>query len=103
MRKVVRLNEDQLRNLVMESVRKVLCEEYKEIGSVEFELENGVKVKSVMSLRNEGGKQTYHIVEDDGCYVPYSQSLKTGKSKPTYYLFPELFNSMKRLPDLPLR
>ena len=98
----VRMNESEFNEMICSITKQIINEEYEEIGSVEFELENGVKVKSVMSLRNRGGKQTYHIVKDDGCYVPYSQSLKTGKSKPTYYLFPELFNAMTKLPKLPL-
>ena len=99
---VARFTESDLRGMVMEAVSNLLNEEYEEIGSVDFETEDGNEIKSVMSLRNKGGKQTYHIAKDDGCYVPYAQSLKTGKSKPTYYIFPEMFAALRNLPILPL-
>ena len=99
--KRIRLNEKDLRGMVGYVVRRILNEEYEEVGSVEFELGNGVKSKSVVSLRNKGGKQMYHIAEDDGCYVPYAQSLKDGKCEPTCYIFPEMFAAMKKLPNLP--
>lgn len=99
----VRLNESQLCNMLGYIVKHIILnEEYKEIGSVEFELENGIKEKSIVSLKNKDGKQMYHIAKDDGCYVPYAQSLKEGKSRPTSYIFPEMFAAMKKLPKLPL-
>lgn len=100
--RLLRLKENQLREMVGYVVRQIINEEYEEVGSVDFELENGEKCKSVVSLRNKGGKQMFHIAKDDGCYVPYSQSLKDGKCKPTYYIFPEMFAAMKKLPKLPL-
>jgi hypothetical protein len=113
MKRTIILNESELKGLIrdclietieeqLDIAKRIINEEYEEIGSVEFELENGVKTKSEVSLRNKGGKQTYHIGKDDGCYVPYSEDLKTGKCKPTYYIFPEMFAAMKKLPKLPL-
>lgn len=100
-RPIVRLTESELHKMVATITEQIINEEYKEIGSQKYTLNNGIESKSIVSLQNKGGKQKFHIGEDDGCYVLYGEDLKTGKSEPTSYIFPELFDALKKLPKLP--
>ena len=61
---------------------------------------NGAECDSICTLTDEAGGKFY-IGTDDGCMVLYC-ALDDGTAEPTTYIFPEAFNTMKRLPDLPL-
>ena len=62
---------------------------------------NGTECDSIYTLTNEAG-QKYYIGTDDGCMVLYGE-LDDGTAEPTEYIFPEAFNTMKKLPDLPIK
>lgn len=102
--KQIKLNEDQLRDMLGYVVRCVLNEEYKVVDSPDYFFgDTGMRINNpVLSLEDEYGGKT-HVVEDDGCYVAYNNVGDTDKFVSITHLYPELFNAMKKLPNLPLR
>lgn len=102
-RPVVRLTESELHKIVATISREILNEEYKVTSTDEdFKFENGVDAHSVLTLKDEAGGLT-RVIEDDGCYVPYQRCVD-GHYEEISYLYPELFNAMKKhLPNLPQR
>ena len=107
-RMVVRLTESKIREIVEESVRGILKEveeghEWKPVAhNREVILNNGVKVKSLVTLSDSAG--IYEIWEDDGCYVCCDMNYyRNNEDYHPMYIFPELLSALKDLPDLPLR
>lgn len=100
--KQIRLNEGQLRDMLNYVVHCVLNEEYKVVDSPDhFFGDTGIRINNpVLSLENEYGGKT-HVVEDDGCYVAYNNIGDTDRFVSITHLYPELFNAMKKLPNLP--
>ena len=103
-KKVVWLTESELKEIIAECVRTVLNEhEYKPISrNKEITLNNGVKVKSLVTLSDGAG--VYEIWEDDGCYVCCDMNYyRNNEDYQPMYIFPELLKALKDLPNLPLR
>lgn len=103
-RNTVRLTESELKEIIAECVRTVLNEhEYKPVShNKEITLNNGVKVKSLITLSDGAG--IYEIWEDDGCYVCCDMNYyRNNEDYQPMYIFPELLSALKDLPDLPLR
>lgn len=104
---VVRLNESQIRQIVRESMRKVLNEKhnshtYQPIGSHKFWTDNGsVEWTSIVTLQCPSSGQCCHIAEDDGCYVLFNgHGLKDKNCEHLKYIFREAFETLKSLPTL---
>lgn len=104
-RNTIRLTESKIRKIVEESVRNILNEyhEYKPVSrNKEITLNNGVKVKSLVTLSDGAG--VYEIWEDDGCYVCCDMNYyRNNDDYQPMYIFPELLKALKDLPSLPLR
>ena len=97
----IRLNEFEFYDMVCSITRRVINEEYRITSTDEdFVFDNGKIGHSIMTLRDDAGGIT-RVIEDDGCYVPY-QVTTDGKHVPQTHLYPELFNALKKLPNLPL-
>lgn len=94
-------NGSILRKIVSNVIKEIVNEEYKVVGGNEmFDYGNGKKGHSIITLKDEYGGES-KIIEDDGCYVLYN---KVGDEyEPSPYIYPEAFNAMKKLPNLPLR
>lgn len=94
-------NGSILRKIVSNVIKEIVNEEYKVVGGNEmFDYGNGKKGHSIITLKDEHGGES-KIIEDDGCYVLYN---KVGDEyEPSPYIYPEAFNAMKKLPNLPLR
>ena len=97
----VQLGESDLRKIVKECVSRIINEsEYKPVThNKTIKLDNGVEVKSLVTLSDGAGK--YDIYEDDGCYVVWNRKYKGENNH--WYIFPELLSALKKLPNLPLR
>lgn len=104
-RNVIRLTESMLKAMVVESLMNILNEyhEYKPVSrNKEITLNNGVKVKSLVTLSDGAG--VYEIWEDDGCYVCCDMNYyRNNDDYHPMYIFPELLKALKDLPSLPLR
>lgn len=68
--------------------------------NTEITLDNGFKTTSLVCISN--GVSTFHIGEDDHCYKMYKED-ENGvcSAYETSYIFPEMFNELKKLPNLP--
>lgn len=98
---LIRLNESEFYDMVCSIAKRVINEEYRITSTDEdFVFDNGKIGHSLMTLRDDAGGIT-RVIEDDGCYVPY-QVTTDGKHVPQTHLYPELFNALKKLPNLPL-
>lgn len=97
----VRLTESQLQKVISNCVRQILNEEYKVVErNTKFNWGNGDEGFALITLKTDLGGES-RVVENDGCYVLYQ---KVGDDyKPAPFLYPEAFNAMKKLPNLPLR
>ena len=72
---------------------------YTEIGRCYFKNKGSErKILSIMTLRNSYG-QMCHIVEDDHCYVLYNQFPENDYATKTFFIFPEAFEALKKLPN----
>ena len=95
------ITEDEIRAMVKRMIEEVLLNEpsyYKVISKNEkIKLSNGVLTTSLAAISD--GHDRFDICEDDGCYVIYHGK----RTKDAMYIFPELFNTLKSLPRLPLR
>lgn len=95
------LSEDEIRAMVKRTIEEVLSNGpsyYKVISKNEkIKLSNGVLTTSLAAISD--GHDRFDICEDDGCYVIYHSK----RTKDAMYIFPELFNTLKSLPILPLR
>ena len=102
-KRIIRLNESDIRKMVCECVRMVLSETaYKPIAhNKTIKLPNGVEVESLITLSDGAGR--FDIYEDDGCYVVRDRNLDGDKDSHPWYIFPELLSALKKLPNLPLR
>lgn len=98
----IHLTKSAFHDIINECVGQVITEisEYKPIAHNKvITLDNGVKIKSLVTLSNGiGGK--YEIYEDDGCYVIWDRKWKGENNH--WYIFPELHEALKKLPTLPL-
>ena len=105
--KKIIIKESQLKEIVREAVRCVLSEGKKEKygpngyrivkGGMDYTV-NGEKRHSAISVIDRSGGQSYHVDEDDHCYVFYA----TWKGKTELYQYPyifdELLDAIKMLP-----
>ena len=102
---VIRLTESMLKSMIAESLMNILNEyhEYKPVSrNKEITLNNGVKVKSIVTLSDGAG--VYEIWEDDGCYVCCDMNYyRNNDDYQPMYIFPELLKALKKLPNLPLQ
>lgn len=104
-RSTLKIKENKLKHII----RKYLSEEtlsqksvmYKQVKPHPFVInDNGKKVTPVVSLKARNNYSS--VIEDDGCYVLYDGNDEDGYRQATYW-FPEIFNAMKKIPNLPLR
>lgn len=97
----IRLTESQFKRVISNCIRQILSEEYKVVErNTKFNCGNGKKGFALMTLKEKGGGET-RVVEDDGCYTLYQKVGDTYELTP--YIYPEAFNAMKKLPNLPLQ
>ncbi len=97
----IRLTESQFKRVISNCIRQILSEEYKVVErNTKFNYGNGKKGFALMTLKEKGGGET-RVVEDDGCYTLYQKIGDTYELTP--YIYPEAFNAMKKLPNLPLQ
>lgn len=97
----IRLTESQFKRVISNCIRQILSEEYKVVErNTKFNYGNGKKGFALMTLKEKGGGET-RVVEDDGCYTLYQKVGDTYELTP--YIYPEAFNAMKKLPNLPLQ
>lgn len=97
----IRLTESQFKRVICNCIRQILSEEYKVVErNTKFNYGNGKKGFALMTLKEKGGGET-RVVEDDGCYTLYQKVGDTYELTP--YIYPEAFNAMKKLPNLPLQ
>ncbi len=69
--------------------------------NTEITLDNGVNTTSLVCISD--GVSIFHIGEDDHCYKMYKENSDgTCSAYETSYIFPEMFNELKKLPNLPL-
>ena len=103
-RQVIRLNESQLRGMIEKHLNRILNEYYKPVEhNKEITLNNGAKVKSLVTLEDKGGG-VYEIWEDDGCYVCCDMNYyRNNDDYHPMYIFPELLKALKDLPSLPIQ
>lgn len=93
---VIPLNENDLRQIIAETLHKVIPMYVPIKHNSILTLDTGSKTKSLVTISDGAGR--YDIGEDDGCYVIY----KNRKKLEPMYIFPELHKELKRLPELPL-
>lgn len=97
----VRMDESEFYDMVCSIAKRIINEEYRISSTDEdFVFDNGKIGHSIMTLKDDAGGLT-RVIEDDGCYVPY-QVTTDGKYVEQTHLYPELFNALKKLPNLPL-
>ena len=63
-----------------------------------FEDTHGIEWEPVATLK-DGNDGLLHVVRDDGCYVAYLYSVAIDGFVPTHYIFSELHELLKTLPD----
>lgn len=102
----IRITESEIRDMVRESVERILSESKSEYGPNGYRIVKGgmdytikgKKQHSKISVVNKYGT-AYHIVEDDHCYTFYVS--REGKDTHQYqypYIFDELYEAFKLLP-----
>lgn len=105
--RTIRITESEIRDMILESVSKILSESKSEYGPNGYRIVKGgmdytikgEKRHSLISVVNDDGSQAYHIVEDDHCYTFYVS--REGKDTHQYqypYIFDELYEAFKLLP-----
>lgn len=96
----ITITESDIKGLirsVLSRQRALMESKYEAVSYDEtVSLDNGNKIKSLVTISDGAGR--YDIGEDDGCYVVYQDKQHKG----AMYIFPELHNELKKLPNLPL-
>lgn len=82
----------------MKSDKELIWEEYVNVEPTkETKLDNGSKIEPVATLKDQYGGIA-HIWIDDNCYVLGLE--KDSITTPTYHIFKEAFEVLKKLPSL---
>lgn len=101
------MTERRIREIIRESVDKVLNEEKKPgygpngyrivKGGMDFTVD-GEKMHSAVSVVTRNGRQAYHVGIDDHCYVIYAEWNGKSHIYQCPYIFGELLDAIKTLP-----
>lgn len=101
------MTESRIKEIIRESVDKVLNEEKKSTygpngyrivkGGMDFTVD-GEKIHSVVSVVTRSGRQAYHVSVDDHCYVIYAEWEGKSHIYQCPYIFDELLDAIKTLP-----
>lgn len=82
----------------IQSYKEYINDGYREYGrGIRFTDADGIEWTSVVSLRDNAGGIA-HIVVDDHCYILYQGSNDRGFRR-YHYIYSEIHNALKGLPD----
>ncbi len=104
--RTIRITESEIRDMVRESVERILSESKSEYGPNGYRIVKGgmdytikgEKRHSAISVVSEGGSQAYHIGTDDHCYKFYVTMDGKSEAYQYPYIFDELLDAIKMLP-----
>lgn len=95
-KQIVKLNEAQLKQIVMESVKEV-SKQYSNLDSAELNPELRKQTKTLQGMINRGPEVERFDVEDYGNYSIVTDT-KTGKSTKVWlYALSQVMNALKEL------
>lgn len=104
--RTIRITESEIRDMVRESVERILSESKSEYGPNGYRIVKGGmdyiikgdKRHSVISVVSQEGSQAYHIDTDDHCYKFYVTMGDKSEAYQYPYIFDELLDAIKMLP-----
>ncbi len=104
--RTIRITESEIRDMIRESVERILSESKSEYGPNGYRIVKGgmdytikgEKMHSAISVVNKYGT-AYHVIEDDHCYTfDVSDNDEEGRHYQYPYIFDELLDAIKMLP-----